>query len=424
MSDRTRTARLIVLLTSLGSLATACGGPPPGGAGVRPPTTTTSVAPATTGERHATATGAAPSPRPTTPTSPPAPATPATCAATLVDRLTPAQRVGQLVMIGISADARPEAERAVSEHAVGNAFFIGGWRDVDAVRPISDAMQEAARRSGTGLGLLVAADQEGGKVQQLKGEGFPPVPSAVRQARLAPEELRSLATRLGRTLTAAGVNLDLAPVADTVDPRLGRANEPIGRWDRQYATDPQQVGPPVSAFITGLHAAGVGATIKHFPGIGRVRANTDFSATGIDDPVMTVRDAYLEPFADGIAAGADVVMVATARYPRIDPTTHAAFSRPIVTELLRGRLGYQGVVATDDLGVAASVRSVPTGQRAVRFVRAGGDLALTGIATDGPRMTAALLAEAGRDPAFAAQVRAAAIRVVALKVRRGLARCG
>lgn len=343
------------------------------------PATASSAAGSDTGEQGATTPGAAPPPSPTTapttaPTTPattPARPAPAACAATLVDRLTPAQRVGQLVMIGISADARPEAERAVSDHAVGNAFYIGGWRDVDTVRPISDAMQAAARRSGTGLGLLVAADQEGGKVQQLKGKGFPPLPSAVQQARLSPDELRSLATGLGRTLAAAGVNLDLAPVTDTVDPRLGRANEPIGRWDRQYSTDPRRVGPLISTFITGLHAAGVGATVKHFPGIGRVRANTDFSATGIDDPVMTAEDPYLGPFAVGIAAGADVVMVATARYPRIDPTTHAAFSRPIVTELLRKRLGYQGVVATDDLGVAASVRSVPTGERAVRFVRAG-----------------------------------------------------
>lgn len=346
------------------------------------------------------------------------------CSARIVEGLTPEQRVGQLVMVGIARGREDDARRAIAEHSIGNAFYIGGWRDRGQVAEVSRRMQNAADASGHGLDLLVAADQEGGQVQQLRGEGFRPLPSAVEQAALPPDELRALATDAGRELRAAGVNLNLAPVADTVSPELGRANAPIGGLSRQFATEPGAVSTPVSAVVAGLHAAGVGATLKHFPGLGRVRANTDHSATGIDDTRTTADDAYLQPFADGIAAGADVVMMSTARYRRIDPATQAAFSRPVVTGVLRERLGYDGVVATDDLGGAEAIQHVPTGERAVRLVRAGGDVAVTGIARDGRVMSRALLAESRRDPAFAELVRRAVQRVVELKVRRGLARCG
>lgn len=347
----------------------------------------------------------------------------ASCAAGIVDGLTPEQRVGQLVMVGVTRGREDDARRVIAGQAIGNAFFIGGWRDRGQVAEVSRRLQAAADRAGHELDLLVAADQEGGQVQQLKGSGFRRLPSAVEQAALPPDDLRALATDAGRELRAAGVNLNLAPVADTVSPELGRANAPIGGLSRQYATEPGAVSPPVAAVIAGLHAAGVGATLKHFPGLGRVRANTDHSATGIDDTQTTADDGYLQPFADGIAAGADVVMMSTARYRRIDPTTQAAFSRPVVTGVLRERLGYDGVVATDDLGGAEAIQHIPTGERAVRFVRAGGDVAVTGIALDGRVMSRALLAESRRDPAFAALVHRAAERVVELKVQRGLARC-
>ena len=115
-------------------------------------------------------------------------------------------------------------------------------------------------------------------------------------------------------------------------------------------------------------------------------------------------------------------MVGSARYSKLDPKVPAMFSAPIVTDLLRGDLGYDGVVITDDVN-AQAVRGTPAPQRAVRFIDAGGDIVLTGDASVAPAMIAAVKAKAADDPAFAAKVDASVQRVVTLKERMGLLPC-
>jgi beta-N-acetylhexosaminidase len=177
------------------------------------------------------------------------------------------------------------------------------------------------------------------------------------------------------------------------------------------------------AFLKGMHAAGVATTVKHFPGLGRITGNTDLTVRGITDGVASSADPYLQPFAAGIAAGTDLVMVGSAIYSRLDPGVNAVFSRKIVTGLLREQLGYDGVVITDDVGVAKSVAAVPPGARATSFIAAGGDIVLTASPSTVPVMHDAITARMKSDPAFAAQVEAAVTRVLTLKVERGLARC-
>ena len=116
-------------------------------------------------------------------------------------------------------------------------------------------------------------------------------------------------------------------------------------------------------------------------------------------------------------------MVSSALYPKLDPANRAAFSGPVVTGLLREKLGYNGVVISDDLGGALAVATIPSADRATRFVAAGGDIVLTGLPLTVPTMAGALRDRAQADPAFAAQVDAAATRVLELKAKRGLAAC-
>jgi beta-N-acetylhexosaminidase len=150
-----------------------------------------------------------------------------------------------------------------------------------------------------------------------------------------------------------------------------------------------------------------------------VRANTDL-ASGVTDSITTRHDAYLAPFAAGIKAGAPFVMVSTAYYSRIDPDHPAAFSPTVVTGMLRGDLGFRGVVISDDVGGAAQVAKYSPGTRAVDFIAAGGDVLLTVNATQIPEMTAAVLARAKMDSTFRAEVDAAALRVLQAKQNRGL----
>lgn len=329
-------------------------------------------------------------------------------------------------MVGLDTNAaRTSLNTLVRDRDVGGVILLGGWYDGrDRVRATTSHLRRLASGSApAGLGLLLAADQEGGAVQQLRGGGFTRMPSARSQNSLTSAQLESMATTWARQLADAGINVNLAPVADTVPTDLGRGNGPIGRFDRQFSSDPDDVARKVAAFVAGMRAGGVASTIKHFPGIGRITANTDFSSTGITDRVTTVTDDYLEPFASGIRNGADLVMVGSAIYSRIDPGTNAPFSSAIVTDLLRTRLGYGGVVVTDDVGAAKAVAAIPAGERATRFVAAGGDIVLTAVPGTIPTMHEALTAKMEGDQKFNTKVEAAAIRVVELKLKMNLARC-
>lgn len=330
-------------------------------------------------------------------------------------------------MVGLqpSGSSHSLATQVGTSH-LGGVIYLGGWEGASTVRTVSQRLQAATTQRATGgVRLLIAADQEGGRVQQLRAPGFTRVPSARVQATLGAAALTQSATAWGRELAKAGVNVNLAPVADTVPTSLGAANGPIGAHRRDFNPgDPAANGRDVAAFVRGTLAAGVAPTVKHFPGLGRVTGNTDLTSSGITDRTTSATDSYLQPFAAGIRAGTPLVMISSARYPKIDGENQAMFSKAVITDLLRGRMRYQGVVITDDVGAAKAVAAVPIGQRATWFIAAGGDIVLTASPGQAPVMISAISARMKQSPAFAGQVEASVVRVLGLKVQLGLASCG
>ncbi len=363
---------------------------------------------------------AAPSTTAASPSSTPTPV----CADQVLSALTDDQRLGQLIMVGFDTNAaRGSLDTLITEQHVGNVIYLGGWDGAEKVKSTSTHLQGLVSETATaGLGLLIAADQEGGEVHQLRGKGFTQPPSASTQATMAPDALTKAATGWAKEMKAAGVNVNLAPVADTVPESMGTKNGPIGKYHREYGSDPEGVATSVTAFIKGMLAGDVEPTVKHFPGLGRIRNNTDFSSTGITDDTTTVDDPYLKPFVAGIDAGAGLVMVGSARYSKIDPDVPAMFSAPIVTDLLRGELGFDGVVITDAVN-AEAVKATKPADRAVKVIAAGGDIVLTGDAGTVPAMLAALRSKVAADPEFADQVQSSVERVLTLKDRMGLLPC-
>jgi len=210
--------------------------------------------------------------------------------------------------------------------------------------------------------------------------------------------------------------MNLAPVVDIVtSPETARQNPPIGRLNREYGFDAASVSSCAGAFAQGMRVAGILPTFKHFPGLGRTTANTDYSADVVDT-VVTAAAPDVDVYRTLLAQGQGVVMMSTAVYAQIDPSAPAAFSSVIVTDLLRRDLRFDGVVMTDDLSATAQVARWTPGERAVLAVRAGVDLLL--VSADPavfPEMYDAVLQAARTDPAFAAQVDAAARRIVQLK---------
>jgi beta-N-acetylhexosaminidase len=333
------------------------------------------------------------------------------------------QRVGQLFMVGTPAtQIAPAVVTAIQVDHMGNVMLTGrSTAGVAATAAVTTRLGTVVSAQATaGVPLFIGTDQEGGLVQVLRGPGFSPIPAALVQGTWSAASVRSYAKKWGLQLAAAGVNVDLAPVLDTVpSAAFAPDNPPIGYFHREYGYTPSVVASRGGAFAAGLAQAGVDASIKHFPGLGRVTGNTDVAA-GVTDTVTRRRDPYFGPFASAIKAGAPFVMMSTAVYSRIDPYRPAAFSPTVIGTLLRGDLGFRGVVISDDLGNARQVAAWSPGARAVDFIAAGGDMVLTVNSAVLAPMYAAVLARAQANPAFRAQVNASALRVLVAKDTLGL----
>ncbi len=333
------------------------------------------------------------------------------------------QRVGQLFMVGTPAGSvSSQTVTDIQTYHAGNVILTGrGTAGVAATASVTATLQGKANLSATaGVPLEIAADQEGGQVQVLSGTGFSSIPSALTQGGYSTSTLRADARLWGGQLRSAGVQADLAPVLDTVpSAAFAPSNLPIGHYQREFGYDPATVSAHGTAFAQGLADAGVDATIKHFPGLGRVTANPDTSS-GVTDSQTTRTDSYLTPFADAVRAGAPMLMMSTAYYSKIDAANPAAFSSTIVTGMVRGDLGFTGVIASDDLGQAAQVQAWTPGNRAVNFLTAGGDLVLTVDPSVMPAMYDAVLAKANADSTFRSRVDASVLRILTAKDRRGL----
>ncbi|MEW2168297.1 glycoside hydrolase family 3 N-terminal domain-containing protein [Streptomyces sp. NPDC007084] len=349
-----------------------------------------------------------------------------TCADTTFKAMTASQRVGQLFMGSVTPSA-PDSKRIalMRQYHVGSVFLAGRSKaGTKATKTLVDGLQaKADSAGGHRVRLLVSTDQEGGQVQVLSGPGFSTIPSALTQGGWSTSTLRTKAAGWAKELKAAGVNLNLAPVADVVPASLGRANAPIGRYDREFGHTAATVAPHSNAFLAGSAQSGVLATLKHFPGLGSVRGNTDTTANVVDT-VTTTTSGSVTAFKSGIGAGAPFVMTSSATYSKIDAKNRAAFSSKVIKDLLHEKLGFKGVVISDDLGNAVAVKAVSPGDRAVKFLSAGGDLVLTVEPNLIPAMTKAVQSRITQSATFRKQVDQSVHRVLNAKQKAGLLSCG
>ena len=330
------------------------------------------------------------------------------------------ERAGQLIMAPMFAGGNPaDLSALISTRHVGSVVLIGNWNNgTAAAKTAADALQSYAP---SGNQLIVSTDQEGGQVQHLKGSGFDTMPSAVAQGQMSADTLRSSAKTWGGQLKQAGINVDLAPVLGTVQVKRS-SNAPIGALNRDFGLDSNGNAQHGIAFIEGMRDAGVGATVKHYPGLGAVTGNTDFTTEGILDTTTTLDDEEIGAFNTTIKqAKPAMVMMSLATYQRIDSSAPAAFSSRIIDGTLRGSVGYDGVVISDSLS-AAAVSGIATKDLGVRLVDAGGDLACIGDTSYVTPILDGIIARAQSDPAFAKKVTASATRVMTLKYQMGLAK--
>jgi len=347
----------------------------------------------------------------------------AACVTQVYSQLTLAQRVGQLFIVTPTAGdiTGADTEAAIDQYHFGSLLIPKNDDGTAELAASTAAIQALAPKATDGVRFLIAANQEGGEVQQLSGPGFDVMPSELVQGSWTSSALRAQAVTWGSELHAAGVNLNLAPVMDVVPAATAATNAPIGALDREFGYDPQTNGEHGVAFIQGMAQAGVASVAKHFPGLGRVIGNTDFTSNVVDS-VTTANDPYLDSFRAVVDAGVPYVMVAEATYTQIDPTRLAVFS-PVIMRLLRNGLGFKGVILSDDLGQADAVLSIPAAERAIDFLNAGGDLITSQSIAPAEQMATAVVTDASSNSSFRATVDAAAKRVLAAKQAQGLLPC-
>ncbi len=323
--------------------------------------------------------------------------------------LTLGQAVGQHVVFAYDGLTPPRdlRRRIARGEAAGVILFARNVRSAGQVRAVMRSLQAIRRPAGLRAPLLVMADQEGGPVRRIPGS---PVRAAadVRTEASARESGRAGA----RTLRGAGVNLDLAPVADVARP--GAALE---RERRTYGRDAATVAQLATAFAGGLRQGGVLAAAKHYPGFGAATVNTDDAPARITAPLATLRAVDARPFASLIDAGVAAVMLSTAVYPALDERP-AAFSSKWIRGELRGRLGFKGITVSDDLATPAVASFGSIGRRALLAYRAGVDLPLFVTSYRAGTQAAAALLDAARARKLdAGALRASARRVLALRAR-------
>ena len=284
---------------------------------------------------------------------------------------------------------------------MGGVLLLGnGWLTQRTAAAVTAELQQAACTRGEPL--LIAVDQEGGLVHRLAWA--PPTEAPAYMS--SPAVAHSQAAAAAGALSSVGIDVDFAPVIDTPGAAgnfLGsRAFSHSRRWNARMAR----------AFVGGLQENGIAATAKHFPGLGLATGNTDDGRIVIKSAAWKLHQGLL-PFQSAVRAGAKLVMVSTAVYPRLDGSKRpAAFSSTIINGLLRKRIGFKGVTVTDSLTAPAAVRISHT---ATRAMLAGSDLLIFGAESASELGYSTLLGDEAGSLHLQARLAQAATRIRALK---------
>ncbi|MBK8026707.1 MAG: hypothetical protein IPK19_36320 [Chloroflexi bacterium] len=287
----------------------------------------------------------------------------------LLGQMTLQEKVGQLFLLAFEKDRLDEARVLFEQYFVGASYLSNdNLPDPVAAAEMTATLQGYAAKTRLQIPLLLGCDQEG--AWGVIAQGSIPGPGNMALGATGdPEQAYRMYRVIGEELRAAGLNTLLAPCADC---NSNPHNAIIGM--RSFGEKPVQVGAMTAAAVRGAHDGGIFATVKHFPGHGDT---TEDSHRGIPSVRRSREELFaidLKPFAEGIRAGADIVMTAHILFPALDADNPATLSRAIMTDLLRGELGFDGVILTDSMNMKAITRFYAPADAAVRALNAGVDM--------------------------------------------------
>lgn len=285
---------------------------------------------------------------------------------TALNQLSLEEKIGQLFIVTADGSAEQLADMSRNYHWGGYIFFtrhapslIETMERIEKIQSVSDIFP------------FIAIDQEGGRVARLSF--LTPIPAAASLSSLSPESVHNIAELMAKELRLIGFNLNFAPVMDV---NTFHGNPVIG--DRAFSHDPYIVAQLGTAFIQGLQKNHVAAACKHFPGHGDTRLDSHYALPTVFLSTERLDQVEILPFRSAVLHNSALIMTAHVHYPALDPLANrpASLSYPIVTQLLRKELGYEGIIITDALNMQAITRHFSVGAAAVTAFRAGVDLLL------------------------------------------------
>jgi beta-N-acetylhexosaminidase len=280
------------------------------------------------------------------------------------------RRIGSILICGFEGTVLPDDFRTLlqSNSLAGVILFARNYQNLAQLRQLTSDIQSLSP-----LPVLIAVDQEGGRVVRFSGD-FPTYPSP-RYYGLNHDlsGLLGANVKTADRLVGAGINVNLLPVCD-----LAPVDPAHVIHSRSYSDNPQELAESVAQQIRSLREHGLLSCAKHFPGLASAYGDPHHTVSRSDQSAETFRLRDYLPFCSAIAAGVDMVMTTHLLAPRIDPDSIATFSNVFVDQELRRFLGFTGLVITDDLLMAGSLTGIAPAQAGVKALQAGSDLLLYG----------------------------------------------
>ena len=318
------------------------------------------------------------------------------------------RNAGQLLIIGFDGTEMSSRLRSLLTRIQPAGVILFGRNIVNAEQT-HELLRSCAEAVGTPLFFCV--DMEGGTVDRLKN-AIAPAPSAAEVFATGDRRLfRKHGKIIGESCRALGFNTDLAPVVDLVT----NASRKVMR-SRVVSSDPKEVVVYAREFLAGLGSAGVIGAIKHFPGLGAANLDTHKSLPEVQRPWNQLWEQDLYPYRS-LRRVAPMILIGHASYPAVTRDgTPASLSKKWISEVLRKRIEYRGLVISDDLEMGGVLKAAPIDEAAVEHIRAGGDVCLVCHKEEFVSSAfEALLKETERDRKFAARVAESTARVLAFK---------
>ena len=281
------------------------------------------------------------------------------------------EKIGQLLIVGLEGYSMDDntLEMIEKHHVGGFILYKKNIKDVEQLVALTNSLKTANCKNK--IPLFISVDEEGGGVTRMP-DGIKKLPSSGIIGRMENEELSyEVGKILGYELNIFGFNMNFAPVLDI---NSNPKNPVIG--ERAFGADKEVVSKLGVQTMKGIQSQGVISVVKHFPGHGDTSVDSHIGLPRVDHGLERLREFELVPFARAIENGADAVMVAHILFPQIDPDNPSTLSKTIITDILKGEMGFEGVVITDDMTMGAIVENYSIGDAVVKSILAGSDLIL------------------------------------------------